>query len=155
MIWSRICGEQNSHLEVVEVKLLVQRGGWRLGEGDSSTRCGTHFLSLTAHAVKASTALSAYRSPHRICTVMAATSAPHRLAYSPLQVMPNLTPCSGCNIKAQCREYAAHETTLQVHPYDKPLRLKCPEVHSAFGAGNLRIIPGPADAPRQLLLIAK
>ena len=43
--------------------------GGGCGKVDSSTRCGTHFLSLTAHAVKASTALSAYRSPHRICRV--------------------------------------------------------------------------------------
>ena len=38
------------------------------GNASRSTFCGTHFLSLTAHAVKASTALSWYRSPQRICT---------------------------------------------------------------------------------------
>ncbi len=47
-------------------------GNMLTGQTPSSTRCGTHCFALTAHALKACTALSSYRSPHLICGVIAA-----------------------------------------------------------------------------------
>ena len=51
----------------------AQSGG--TGKSPSSARCGTHFSSLTAHALKVSTALSPYRSPHLVGVVWFGTQA--------------------------------------------------------------------------------
>ncbi len=60
------CAPAQSTWKLLTSKLSSSASSLGTGKASASTRCGTHFLSLTAHAVNASTALSAYRSPHRI-----------------------------------------------------------------------------------------
>ena len=90
------CEEEGVTWKLLRSNFSSSALGGGCGKVDSSTRCGTHFLSLTAHAVKASTALSAYRSPHRICRVTTEPPQHHIAPYSPTQAMQSITTCSGC-----------------------------------------------------------